>query len=201
MRHRSSRPFNTRSSTQPPSSYISGTSATLTNETFSQSGGIQQFIPWGGGQYSLSLDGGKATTSSIDSRFNPQLSSNLAASVTQPLLRNFGFDNIRQQIATTQNNQVIADLGLREQVAITTQAVRNTYFELIGAIEGQKVARQSLDLALASLKNNQTRVEVGTLAPDRHHRGRGRSRRERGEPDHRRGADQDDAGSAALAGA
>ncbi len=156
--------FNTRSSTQPPSSYISGTSATLTNETFSQSGGIQQFIPWGGGQYSLSLDGGKATTSSIDSRFNPQLSSNLAASVTQPLLRNFGFDNIRQQIATTQNNQVIADLGLREQVAITTQAVRNTYFELIGAIEGQKVARQSLDLALASLKNNQTRVEVGTLA-------------------------------------
>jgi len=156
--------FNTRSSTQPPSSYISGTSSTLTNETFTQSGGVQQFIPWGGGQYSLSLDGGKATTSSIDSRFNPQLSSNLAASVTQPLLRNFGFDNIRQQIATTQNNQVIADLGLREQVAITTQAVRNTYFELIGAIEGQKVARQSLDLALASLKNNQTRVEVGTLA-------------------------------------
>jgi outer membrane protein TolC len=156
--------FNTRSSTQPPSSFITGGSAVLTNESFSQSGGIQQFIPWGGGQYSLSLDGGKITTSAIDSRFNPQLSSTLAASYTQPLLRNFTFDNIRQQIETSRNNQVIADLGLREQVAITTQAVRNAYFDLIGAIEGQKVARQSLDLALASLKNNQTRVEVGTLA-------------------------------------
>ena len=157
--------FNTRSSTQPPSSFITGGSSILTNESFSQSGGLQQNLRWFGGQYTLSVDGSKTTTSAIDSRFNPQLTGNLTANYVQPLLRNFRFDALRQQVETTKNNQVIADLGLRERVALTTQAVRNAYFDLIGAIEVQKVARQSLDLALASLKNNETRVEVGTMAP------------------------------------
>jgi outer membrane protein len=157
--------FNTRSSTQPPSSFITGGSAVLTNESFRQDGGVQQNLPWLGGRYSFSLDGARVTTSAIDSRFNPQLSSNLSAQLVQPLLRNLRFDNIRQQIALSRNNQVIADIGLREQVALTTQAVRNAYFDLIGSIEGLKVARQSLELALESLRNNQTRVEVGTMAP------------------------------------
>jgi outer membrane protein TolC len=156
--------FNTRSSTQPPSSFITGGSAILTSESIRQDGGIQQLVPWGGGRYTLSLDGSKVTTSAIDSRFNPQLSSNLTAQYVQPLLRNFRFDSVRQQIAQSRNNQVIADIGLREQVTLTTQAVRNAYYDLIGAIEGQKVAQQSLDLAQQSLKNNQTRVEVGTMA-------------------------------------
>ena len=157
--------FNTRSSTQPPSSFITGGSSVLTNESFSQNGGLAQNVPWGGGRYNFSLDGAKVKTSAIDSRFNPQLSSNLSAQFVQPLLRNFTFDSLRQQVETSRNNQVIADIGLREQVALTTQAVRNGYFDLIGAIEGLKVARQSLDLALESLKNNQTRLEVGTMAP------------------------------------
>ena len=105
------------------------------------------------------------TTSAIDSRYNPQLSSNLTAQYVQPLLRGFKTDNLRQQIETSRNNQVIADIGLREQVTVTTLAVRNAYFDLIGAIEGYKVSLQSLQLAQESLKNNQTKVEVGTLAP------------------------------------
>jgi outer membrane protein TolC len=156
--------FNTRSSTQPPSSFITGGSAVLTNESFGQEGGLQQNLPWGA-RYTLSLNGAKLKTSAIDSRFNPQLSSNLSAQFVQPLLRNFRFDNFRQQIATSRNNQVIADVGLREQVALTTQAVRNAYFDLIGSMEGLKVARQSLELALESMRDNQRRVEVGTMAP------------------------------------
>jgi outer membrane protein TolC len=156
--------FQTRSSTTPPGSFVSG-SSNLTNESFNQNGGIQQAMRWGGGQYSFSLDGGKLTSSALDSRFNPQLSSNLRASYTQPLLRNFRTDSIRQQIETSHNNQVIADIGLREQVTVTAQAVRNAYFDLIGALEGYKVSVQSLGLAQDSLKNNRTKVEVGTLAP------------------------------------
>jgi outer membrane protein len=60
---------------------------------------------------------------------------------------------------------VIADIDLRQQVTVTSQAVRNAYFDLIGAVEGHKVAVQSLELAQDSLKSNRTKVEVGTLAP------------------------------------
>jgi outer membrane protein len=158
--------FFNRSSTQPPSSFVTGTATNiLTTETISQDGGLAQNVPWGGGNYSLSLNGGKVTTSAIDSRYNPQLSSNLSARYVQPLLRNFKIDAFRQQIMTSQNNQVIADIDLRQQVTVTSQAVRNAYFDLIGAVEGHKVAVQSLELAQDSLKSNRTKVEVGTLAP------------------------------------
>ena len=157
--------FFNRNSTQPPSTFITGSGSLLTTESLTQDGGLAQNIPWGGGNYSLSLSGGKVTTSAIDSRYNPQLSSNLSARFVQPLLRNFKTDSFRQQIETTQNNQVIADLGLRERVTVTSQAVRNAYFDLIGAIEGHKVAVQSLELAQDQLKSNRTKVEVGTLAP------------------------------------
>ena len=157
--------FFNRNSTQPPSTFITGSGSLLTTESLTQDGGLAQNIPWGGGNYSLSLSGGKVTTSATDSRYNPQLSSNLSARIVQPLLRNFKTDSFRQQIETTQNNQVIADLGLREQVTVTSQAVRNAYFDLIGAIEGHKVAVQSLELAQDQLKSNRTKVEVGTLAP------------------------------------
>ena len=156
--------FQTRSSTQPPSSFVTG-GQLQTTESFTQNGGLQQNVPWGGGQYTFSLDAGKFTTSSLDSRYNPQLSSNLTARYTQPLLRNFKTDSLRQQIETSRNNQVIADIGLREQVTVTSQAVRNAYFDLIGALEGYKVSLQSLTLAETSLKNNRTKLEVGTLAP------------------------------------
>jgi outer membrane protein TolC len=158
--------FLSRNSTQPPSSFVTGGSADiLTNESFSQDAGLQQNVKWGGGRYSFSIDGSKVTSSAVDSRYNPQLSSNLTAQYVQPLLRGFKTDNLRQQIETSQNNQVIADIGLREQVTVTGLAVRNAYFDLIGAIEGHKVALESLQLAQESLKNNQTKVEVGTLAP------------------------------------
>jgi outer membrane protein len=157
--------FQTRNSTQPPSSFISGSSDLLTTESFSQNGGLGQNVKWGGGQYSFTLDGARSTTNSVESRYNPALSSNLSARYVQPLLRNFKFDSFRQQIATSLNNQVIADIGLRETITVTSLAVRSAYFDLIGAIEGHKVSLQSLELAQQSLNNNRTKVEVGTLAP------------------------------------
>jgi outer membrane protein len=156
----------TRSSTQPPTSFLTGgvTTQVITNESFRATGGMAQNIPWGGGRYEFALDGSRIKTNAFSS-YNPQLGSNLQASFVQPLLRDFRIDALRQQLQTTRNDQVVADLRLREQITLTAQAVRNAYYDLLGAMEGYKVARQSLDLSLESLRNNQTRVEVGTMAP------------------------------------
>ena len=154
----------TRKSTEPPGNFLTGTGDIITDDTFRTNAGLRQFVPWGGGSYQFTLDASRQTTNAF-TNYNPQLGSNFAGNYTQPLLRGFKIDTFRQQVLTSRNNQVIADIGLREQVAITTQAVRNAYFDLIGALEGFKVSRESLDLALESLKNNQTKVEVGTLAP------------------------------------
>jgi outer membrane protein len=154
----------TRNATQPPDSFLAGSEDISTDETLRTNAGLRQFVPWGGGSYQFTLDASRFTTNGF-TNYNPQLGSAFAGSFVQPLLRGFRIDNFRQQVLTSLNNQIIADIQLREQITLTSQAVRSAYYDLVGAIEGLKVAQLSLDLAQKSLKDNQTRVEVGTLAP------------------------------------
>ena len=155
----------TRRSTTPPDSFLSGGEDIITDESVRTNAGLQQFVPWGGGRYQFTLDASRIANNNAFNNYNPQLGSNFFGSYTQPLLRGFRIDGFRQQILTSRNNQIIADIQLREQIAVTSQAVRFAYYDLVAAIEGLKVAQLSLDLSRQSLKDNQTRVEVGTMAP------------------------------------
>ena len=56
-------------------------------------------------------------------------------------------------------------MQLQQQVTQTARAVRNAYFDLVGAIGQLEVARSRSSSRSESLKNNETRVEVGTMAP------------------------------------
>jgi outer membrane protein TolC len=156
-----------RNSTSPPTDFNTTSAAEeiQTNGNFSTQGGVQQNLKWFGGSYSVAFDGSKLTTNAINSVFNPQLGSGLNAQFNQPLLRNFRMDSLRQQLLTSQNNASIADIQLQQRVTQTSRAVRAAYYQLIGAISGYDVARESLNVAETSLKNNRTRVEVGTMAP------------------------------------
>ena len=155
--------FDRRNSNSPPSSFLAGAADTITDARFATSGGVQQQLRWGG-NYQISLDGSRSTTTGFTS-FNPTLRSNLSAQYDQPLLRNFTIDAFRQQYLLSRNERDVADIQLTQQITNTSRAVRYAYFNLVGALGGLQVARQSLDLALESLKNNRTRVEVGTMAP------------------------------------
>jgi outer membrane protein len=156
-----------RSSTSPPTDFnTSGAGQAIsTSGNFATQGGVQQNLRWFGGNYSVAFDGSKATTNAINSVFNPQLGSGLNAVFNQPLLRNFKIDGLRQQLLTSQNNATIADIQLQQRLTQTARNVRFAYYQLIGAYSGYNVARESLNVAETSLKNNRTRVEVGTMAP------------------------------------
>lgn len=155
----------TRSSTRPPTDFVAsgGLSATTTSESLFSSLGVSQNLRWGGGRYSLGVDASKQTVNTPSS-FNPLLGSNLNASFTQPLLRNFRIDGARQQLFVAQKNEEIADLELRQQLTATERVVRNAYYDLVGAIGQLEVARQSLELSQTSLRQNERRVEVGAMA-------------------------------------
>ncbi len=127
--------------------------------------GVEQQVPWKGGRYSVGWNGQRSTTTSIFTSFNPRLSSNLNLSYTQPLVRDFGIDVFRQQIAISRANRDLSDIELRRTVVWTDRTVRNAYWQLVFARSFLEVQRQSLALAEESLRNNRTRVEVGTMAP------------------------------------
>src|SRR5262249_13522140 len=81
------------------------------------------------------------------------------------LLRGFRTDATRTQIEVTRLNQQISQLDLEDTITNTVSDVRNAYWDLVFATESVDVARQSLDIAETLVRDNQARVEVGTLAP------------------------------------
>jgi outer membrane protein len=151
--------------TQPPSSLLAGNESQLTSGRSNFDVGVNQLTPWYGGSYNVLWGNGRTTTNNIYTSFDPQLTANFSANYTQPLLRNFKIDGVRQQLLVSQKNREIADTQLQQSIAVTVRNVRNAYYDLMGAIASLAVQRQSLDLARQSLKDNRARVEIGTMAP------------------------------------
>lgn len=151
--------------TQPPSSLLAGNTSQLTNGRNAYNFGLTQLTPWHGGSYQFQFNNGRSTTNNVFSSFDPQLTSNISATYTQPLLRNFKIDGTRQQLLVSQKNKEISDTQLTQAIAQTVRNVRNAFYDLMYAIGNLTVQRESLTLAEQSLKDNRARVEIGTMAP------------------------------------
>lgn len=149
----------------PAANIFAGGEVKVTDRFVQDTVDVVQQVPWKGGRYTAQWDGQRTSTTNIFSSFNPILRSNLNLNYTQPLLRNFGIDSFRQQIAITRANRDLSDIDLRRTVVSTERTVRNAYWQLVYARSFLEVQRQSLELAEESLRNNRTRVEVGTMAP------------------------------------
>jgi outer membrane protein TolC len=147
-----------------PTSVFSGGNR-FTQDTQRWNAGVSQDVPWGGGSYTLNWTNSRAFSDASDVTFNPNFSSNLQASYTQPLLRDFGIDNTRAEILTTRIDQEQAVLALNSTIASTVAQVRSAYWELVFAYQAVDAAAQSLQLATKLVEDNRARVEIGTMAP------------------------------------
>jgi outer membrane protein len=153
------------SQTQASTSSLSGGGASgISNGTFATGVGLAQTLPWGA-NYTANWNSSRFTTTNLFSSFSPQLSSNLNLQFTQPLLRNFQIDSIRQQVAVSKKARDLSDIQLDGIVTQTLRNVRNAYWDLSYSINNLKAQQESLALSRQSLKDNQKRVEIGTMAP------------------------------------
>ena len=59
----------------------------------------------------------------------------------------------------------MTDVQLKQTVLVTVRAVKSAYWDLAYALGNLKVQQQSLDIARESLRNNKSRVGIGTMAP------------------------------------
>jgi len=126
--------------------------------------GLTQLLPTGG-NYSVAWNSTRLTSTNFFNNFNPQLRTNFAFDISQPLVRNYKVDNVRQQLATTQKLRESSDLNLRATITQTMRSVKLAYWDLATAIDQLAAQRQSLDLARRLLGDNEKRVAIGTMAP------------------------------------
>jgi outer membrane protein len=155
------------SATTPSTQTISGgtVGTGIIADTTTYNGGVAQSLPWGGGTFTGTLNNNRQTTTSTTALFNPNFNTNWAALYNQPLLRNFRIDNTRQQLVVTKLNQDISEIQLQATIINTLSNVRNAYWDYVFAVQSVEVARTSVGLAEQLVRDNQTRVEVGTMAP------------------------------------
>ncbi len=154
--------------TNASTSTISGAAtagATINNTVLAFNGGLAQEVPWAGGSFSAQLDNSRRYTTSLNATINPQYTPTWSATYTQPLLRDFRIDSTRQQLLVTRVNQDISDIQLQQITINTIANVRNAYWDYVFAVQSVEVSRQSLSLAEELLRNNQSKVEIGTMAP------------------------------------
>ena len=148
-------------------STISGgqTGATINNSTFLFNGGLTQDVPWAGGGFNLQLDNRRSETSNTTATINPQYNPTWSAAYNQPLLRDFKIDTTRQQLLVTRISQDISDIELRQVTINTIANVRNAYWDFVFSVQSVETSKQSLALAEELYRNNQAKVEIGTMAP------------------------------------
>jgi outer membrane protein len=160
--------LSTQSTTTPTTTTLAGsnqTGAPIVAGLTNYNGGLAQNIPWGGGSATVQLNNNKQTTTSANVLFNPTFNTNWSGTYVQPFLRNFTIDATRRQLQVTKINRDISDVQLRAMITNTVSNVRNAYWDYVFSVQSVEVARQSLDLAERLVRDNQTRVEVGTMAP------------------------------------
>jgi outer membrane protein TolC len=156
--------MSTSSRTSPISGFFSGATDKLTRENLGTSVGANQVLPWGA-NYDVSWDTNRSKSNSVYDSPNPSLLTNLAFSFTQPLLRNFKVDSARNQLVVSKMNREVSDIELRRTVLTTVRDVKYAYWDLKASAAALRVANQSLDLAREALRNNRSKVEIGTMAP------------------------------------
>jgi outer membrane protein TolC len=154
----------TSSRTSPISGFFSGATDQLVQDSFRTNVGANQLLPWGA-NYNVIWDTSRSKSNSVYDSPNPAMGSNLSFSFTQPLLRNLKTDSPRQQLLVSKTNREISDIELRQTVLTTVRSVKYAYWNLKASVAALQVARQSLDLARESLRNNRSKVEIGTMAP------------------------------------
>jgi outer membrane protein TolC len=117
-----------------------------------------------GGQFGVSWQNQRLLTNpSIIATLVPQYTTTLGLSLNQPLLRDFGWRYALVFVEVAQNTEQAAYYQYQGAIATIIANVERAYWGLVLAIEEVRVQEQGLTLADEVLRQNDSKVTVGTL--------------------------------------
>jgi outer membrane protein len=150
-------------STSPSASSLNGASTLSTLNQTSTTGFSQTFQSGTG--VNVGMTSTRFTTNSSFATVNPSFTSGLTFSVSQPLLRRFGFFANRAPIVIAQRGVRQSRANFESQLNDTVQRVINQYWDVVQARKTLEVLKKSLELAEASYQRDKRALELGALPP------------------------------------
>jgi outer membrane protein len=118
-----------------------------------------------GTNFQVSWDNTRSSSQPSANAFNPNVSSNLQVSISQPLLNGAGLFVGRRNIMIAKNNRKIADWAFAQQAITTITNTITAYWELVYARENVRVNQQAVTVAQKLYEDNKKQLEIGSLAP------------------------------------
>jgi len=155
--------FSDSRSISPQYSQLGG-ATTLNSLTQATLFGFTQTVETGG-NYQVQFNATKFSSNSTFNLFNPSITTYLAFSFTQPLLRGAGLFVNRAPIVIAQRGVKQSRDGFEESVNDTILAVVNNYWNVVAMRENLKVTQESLDEAQKSYDHDKRSLELGALPP------------------------------------
>jgi outer membrane protein len=139
------------------------TSPSLFTQNFNADVGLRKML-LSGGRLSLAWQNNRLDTNpSVLSEVVPQYLTTLSLSLNQPLLRDFGWRYALVFVEVAQNTEQEAYYQYEASIATIIRNVERVYWALVLAIEEVRVQEQGLALANEVLRQNESKVKVGTL--------------------------------------
>ncbi|MCI0337660.1 MAG: TolC family protein [Acidobacteria bacterium] len=126
---------------------------------------VSQRLPWQGSSFLATFDNDRSTAANPFFVLNPQYTTNLSFTFTQPLLRNREIDSDRRQIKIAKKQLDVSDNQFRQRAIEIIVQVQRAYWDLIFARSDHEIKRESVELARTQLKSNERLVDAGSLAP------------------------------------
>jgi outer membrane protein TolC len=143
---------------------LTATTSTLSSLSQPAQFSYSQTLPTGA-TYGVTYSAGKTSTASMNALYNPSLSSNLAISASQPLLKNRGNYVNRLGLMTARSRLRMSEFNLRAQLLTMVNAAENAYWDVISARENLKVAEGAREVSAEFLKLSEKQLELGALSP------------------------------------
>ncbi len=118
-----------------------------------------------GAELGVSLVANRNNSTVSRTAINPYYSTDLTLSLTQPLLRNAWLPYNRSRIRIAYNTHKRSLWVFKNTVMKILYDVQKAYWELVRAIEEERVSRAALLRAKRLYEENKLRAKAGTLAP------------------------------------
>ncbi len=111
------------------------------------------------------LDNNRVNNDNPFNDLNPQITTNLNFTFTQPLFRNKNVDLARRNIKLTKKRLDLSDSQFRQRAIEIISQVQRAYWDLVFARRDYEIKNEALANGQIQLEHNQRLVEAGTLAP------------------------------------
>lgn len=152
-----------RSETVPVGSILAGgESGTLSTDTWTNTASLSQRLPFGG-NWSLSLDAERSTTSNLFAQLDPQYPTFLGVDFTFPLLKNRSIDDRRLQVVIASRDIEVAEADFARMALDLVTNVRTAYWNLIFARENERVMSEAVRLAAEQVDLNRRLLAAGQM--------------------------------------